>query len=402
MFCLPKHPMKLLFLDQSGKLGGAELCLLDIANNYRDRCLVGLLADGPFRTLLEQQQIPVQVLTTQAIQVQKYSNLRQGIVSFGQLLPTISRVAQLSRHYDLIYANTQKALVVGAIASWLSGRPLVYHLHDIISTDHFSPVNQRLIVMLVNRFASRVIANSYASQTALVAAGGRVEITEVVYNGFAIDQFQSQLSQTMQTRQALGLTGQFVIGHFSRLSPWKGQHVLIEALAHCPEPVCAVLVGEALFGEDAYVASLHQQVERLGLRDRVQFLGFRSDVTPLMAACDLIAHTSTAPEPFGRVIVEGMLCSKPVIAAAAGGAIELIDHGKTGWLVPPGDPLKLAEMIRHCYHNPEIALQIAGQGQAIASQRFHLDQTNQQINALLQQVLIFRSATSPRSRRSKD
>jgi len=58
--------MKILFLDQSGKPGGAELCLLDVAQPYRDRCLVGLLADGSFRELLEQQGIPVQVLTGQA------------------------------------------------------------------------------------------------------------------------------------------------------------------------------------------------------------------------------------------------------------------------------------------------------------------------------------------------
>jgi glycosyltransferase involved in cell wall biosynthesis len=52
-----------------------------------------------------------------------------------------------------------------------------------------------------------------------------------------------------------------------------------------------------------------------------------------MAACDLVTHTSTAPEPFGRVIVEAMLCGTPVIAAGAGGATELIEHGKTGWLI---------------------------------------------------------------------
>ena len=377
--------MKILFLDQSGKPGGAELCLSDIASAYRDRCLVGLLADGPFRILLEQQQIPVQVLTTQAISVQKQSSLVQGAASFGQLLPAIGRVVQLSRHYDLIYANTQKALVVGAIASWLSGRPLVYHLHDIISTDHFSSINQRLIVTLVNRFAVRVIANSYASQTAFVAAGGRADRTEVVYNGFAIAQFQPQLSQITQTRQALGLTGKFIIGHFSRLSPWKGQHILIEALSHCPEQVCAVLVGEALFGEDEYVASLHQQVERLGLGDRVHFLGFRSDITPLMAACDLVAHTSTAPEPFGRVIVEAMLCGTPVVAAAAGGAVELIVHDKTGWLIPPGDPIQLAAVINDCREHPTVAQKIADQAKIEAGQRFCLSQTNEKIAQILNQ-----------------
>ncbi|PZV18479.1 MAG: glycosyltransferase family 1 protein [Leptolyngbya sp.] len=379
--------MKILFLDQSGKPGGAELCLLDVAKPYRDRCLVGLLADGSFRELLEQQDIPVQVLTGRAIQVQKDSNLLKGLSSLGQLLPFIGEIAQLSREYDVIYANTQKALVVGAIASLLAHRPLVYHLHDIVSSEHFSAINRRLIIGLANRFSSLVIANSHASVASFIAAGGNRDRVKVVYNGFDLQRYQHHADVAAQMRQTLGLGDRFVVGHFSRLSPWKGQQVLIEALQYCPVDVVALLVGDALFGEDAFVAQLHQQVEQLGLGDRVRFLGFRSDVPQLMTMCDLIAHTSTAPEPFGRVIVEAMLCGTPIVAAAAGGVIELIEHGKTGWLSPPGDVLKLADIIQQCHSQPGQAIAIAHQAQQSASQRFNLDTTNQQIAQLLQQVV---------------
>src|SRR6476469_229143 len=216
--------MKILFLDQSGKPGGAELCLLDIAKPYRDRCLVALLANGPFRELLEQQQIPVQVLSSEGIQVRKDSGWRQGFGSLAQLLPLIHKVVQLSRGYDLIYANTQKALVVGAVAAWVARRLLVYHLHDILSPDHFSSMNRRLAVTLANRFASLVIANSEASKAAFIAAGGRAELTQVIYNGFDLQTYQSSSAEAVQLKQQLGLGGQFVVGHFSRLSPWKGQH----------------------------------------------------------------------------------------------------------------------------------------------------------------------------------
>ena len=74
--------MKILFLDQSGKPGGAELCLLDIARAYRDRCLVCLFADGSFRTMLEEEQIPVKVLAT-SIDVQKDSSTLQVSVQKG-------------------------------------------------------------------------------------------------------------------------------------------------------------------------------------------------------------------------------------------------------------------------------------------------------------------------------
>ena len=383
--------MKILFLDQSGKPGGAELCLIDIAKPYRDRSLVGLFADGPFRTLLEQQQIPVQVLATEPIQVRKESSFTQGLASLGQLAPLIARVVQQAREYDLIYANTQKALVVGAIASFLSRRPLVYHLHDILSPEHFSRTNRRLAVTLANRFASLAIANSKAAQAAFVEAGGHIELTDVVYNGFQPELYQSHELNPTQVRQQLGLDGQFLVGHFSRLSPWKGQHILLEALTHCPSDVTAILVGDALFGEQDYVQQLHQQVAALGLEERVHFLGFRSDIVPLMAACDLVAHTSTAPEPFGRVIVEAMLCGRPVVAAQAGGAIELVETGKTGWLVPPGNPQQLAEIINTCRNQPEYAAAIAKHAQIQASQRFNLTATNQQIAQLLDQVVKLRT-----------
>jgi len=379
--------MKILFLDQSGSLGGAELCLLDIAKPYGDRALVGLFADGTFKQLLEQQHIPVQVLTTQAINTRKGSSLLQGLSSLGQLLPLIAQVTQLSRNFDLIYVNTQKALVVGAIASLFSRKPLVYHLHDIVSLDHFSPTNCRIIVTLANHFARLVIANSKASQAAFVAAGGRKELAEIVYNGFEPSQYQQQQAQVLQIRQQLGLGDRFVVGHFSRLSPWKGQHILLNALPYCSKDVTAVLVGDALFGEQDYVTQLRQQVITLGLEDRVHFLGFRSDIPSLMATCDLVAHTSTAPEPFGRVIVEAMLCQRPVVAAAAGGASELVEHGQTGWLCPPGNSQKLAEIIMTCRNHPEQAEAIAQQAQIRASQRFDMMTINQAIAQLLSQIV---------------
>jgi glycosyltransferase involved in cell wall biosynthesis len=379
--------IEILFLDQSGNLGGAELCLLDIATPYKNSCLVSLFADGSFRKALEQHQIPARVLSTQAIKVRKDSNLLQSLTSLRQVVPLIRQVVQLSYAYDLIYANTQKALVVGAIASAISRRPLVYHLHDILSPEHFSQVNRRLAVFLANQFSSLVIANSKATKTAFIEAGGRSSLIEVVYNGLNPDKYQNLAIDNEQLRQELKLNKKFVIGHFSRLSPWKGQHILLQALTCCSEDTIAIFVGDALFGEEDYVKEIHQQVIELGLSDRVHFLGFRSDIPQLMTACDVLTHTSTAPEPFGRVIVEAMLCGKPVVASDAGGAVELIEHGKTGWLTPPGDVLKLAETIEYCRIHPEEATAIAHEAKVMASQRFNLLVTNQQISQLLKGVL---------------
>lgn len=386
--------MKIFFLDQSGQLGGAELALSDLARSYRNNCLVGLLADGPFRQHLERQHIPVQVLATDSLKVRKDSRLLQGLGSLSVLIPLVRKVAQLASAYDLIYANTQKALVVGALASALSRRPLIYHLHDILSSDHFSAINRRLAVELANHFADRAIANSHATQAAFIEAGGREGLTTVVYNGFDLDRYRVSNSAVEEIKRKFRLDkleGSFVVGHFSRLAPWKGQHLLLEALAQSSDGAIALFVGDCLFGERDYAQSLHQLVKKLNLEKRVRFLGFQSEIVPLMRACDLVVHTSTAPEPFGRVIVEAMLCGRAVVGAASGGAIELIEDGQTGWLFTPGDAQQLAAAIAIVKSQPDRARIVARRAQLQARQRFDLRMTNQQIHQLVDRAIACRS-----------
>ncbi len=379
--------MKILFLDQTGKVAGAELVLLDIAQFYQENCLVCLFEDGPFKERLEKYGVPVKVLAAEPIQVRRGSNFIQSLSSFKQLVPLTQQVVQLSKGYDLIYANTLKALVVGALASFFSRRPLVFHLHDILTKEHFSATNCRLVVTLANRFASQVVAVSEAVRNAFITAGGNENIIKVIYNGFEPEQFQGHELGRTELRQQLGVDDRFVVGHFSRISPWKGQDVLIQALTHCPENVTALLVGDVLFGEHDYAQQIHAQVNSLDLHDRVKFLGFRSDVPQLMAACDVVAHTSTLPEPCGRVIVETMLCGRTLIASEAGGTVELITSGKTGWLISPGDPAKLAETINRCRDYPEETTRIAAQARTEASQRFHIETMKQEIKQLLEEVM---------------
>lgn len=397
---VPPKETRILFLDQSGELGGAELCLTDIAQYFSKNSLVGVFAEGNFPDHLRQLNIPVKVLSERTLQVKKESGLWRGLKSLYQLIPLILKVARLSRDYDLIYVNTQKALVVGAIASLISRRPFIYHLHDIISPEHFSTTNRRVITTLANQSAL-IIANSQASREAFIQAGGQANRLHVVYNGFRLEPYADCVNTREHCREALaaqefcsiefspkeGLLEQqkspFIVGHFSRLSPWKGQHVLIEALQHCPDNVTALLVGDALFGEQDYVQQLHQQIKALNLEHRVRFLGFRSDIPQLMSACDLVAHTSTVAEPFGRVIVEAMLCGTPVVATAAGGAVELVEHGETGWLTTPSDAKKLASVIQTCQSQPEVSETIAQSAQAKAVERFNLETINETIAALL-------------------
>jgi glycosyltransferase involved in cell wall biosynthesis len=378
--------MKILFLDQTGKLGGAELSLLALATAFRDRCLVAVFADGPFPEALAARQIPVQVLMGRGLKGNKNAGLISAISSIGALLPLVAQTVKLARQYDVIYANTQKALVVGAIAAFITRRPLVYHLRDILSLAHFSAINLAVATWFANRSVV-VIANSQATKAAFVAAGGKAALVQVIYNGFDVADYAVQPTQISQLRQAWGWSDKFVVGHFSRLSPWKGQHILLEALAQLPENVVAVFVGAALFGEDVYVQQLQRQVVDLGLTDRVQFLGFRPDIPALMGACDVVAHTSTAAEPFGRVIVEAMLCQTPIVAAAAGGAAELVQHGETGWLTAPGNVAALSAMLNDCQATPEQTAVVAQQAYHYACDHFQLTHIQYQTDRALRHLL---------------
>ena len=376
---------KVLFIDQSSGLGGAELCLLDIAQDYRSTSAVGLFSEGDFCTALQGLEIPHHLLTTHSPNIRKDSAWWESLRSSLEILKLVSRIIRLSQGYDIVYANTQKAFVISAIAAAVSRRPLVFHLHDILSTQHFSKTNLNVVIALANLFSSLVIANSDATKQAFIEAGGKANLVDVVYNGFHADRYVEQPHVRSHLRKELKVNDRFVVGCFSRLSPWKGQHILIESLAQLPENVTVLLVGEALYGEDNYVQQLHTQIAKAGLGDRVKFLGFRSDVPALMQACDVIAHTSTSAEPFGRVIVEAMLSRCPVIATAAGGAIELIHDRQTGWLVEPGNVNALTTAISEI-QQLEATSDLSSIVQAAyqtAIDRFSISKTNHQISTLL-------------------
>ena len=157
---------------------------------------------------------------------------------------------------------------------------------------------------------------------------------------------------------------------FGRFHPWKGQQVLLDALTRLPR-VHALFVGAPLFGEEAFASALQAQAAKTGVADRAHFLGFRADVPELMRASDAIVHASVYPEPFGRVIVEGMLAGRPVIATGAGGVTEIVDD-ETGVLVPPNDAEALARAIESLAANPVRAAQIAARGAARARAEFSL------------------------------
>lgn len=373
-------PLKILFVDQTAQLGGAELCLRDMVllrklRNAQDR--VALLQHGPFEELLLAAGVDTVVhdFSAQGQSLRKDSGLFRKALSSFAVLRVVRAVARSASDVDVLYANTPKALIVSALAGWLARKPVVYHLHDILSREHFSKSNLWLLVAMSNRLVARVIANSQASATAFLAAGGRTPTT-VCYNGFDSKVFDrevvnKELHQS-QLRQSLHLADQPIFGVFGRFAPWKGQHVAIEALKRLPG-VHLVLVGDALFGETEYKNQLLQLAEQPSVAGRVHFLGFRKDVAALMQAVDVVVHCSTAPEPFGRVIVEAMLSRVPVVASAAGGAEEIVQDGVTGLLATPGDAEHLASRIQRFLDQGSDRVRMVEAAHLSAVERFQLE-----------------------------
>lgn len=367
---------RVLFLDHTAALGGAELCLLDVAEHLRERCTVALLADGPFRQRLEARGVRTVVLEEAAsLQQVKRESRVPGPGAVGAVVATARAVARVARGYDVVYANSQKAFVVACVSALFSRKPVLWHLHDILDPKVFSRINIGIDVFLANHVASRVIANSQATASALRARGGTRARIDVVYNGLdpAVASAVTDADATA-VRASLGLGAGPVLGLFGRIAPWKGQDVAIRALALLGDrpDVQLAVVGDALFGEEGYAAEMRALVSELGLKARVHFLGFRTDVPVLMRAVDVLLHTSTAPEPFGRVIAEGMLAERPVIATAGGGASEIMTAGETAWQIAPNDPAALAAAIRDVLANPSRASEIASAGKRDALARFTL------------------------------
>ncbi|HSB55851.1 MAG TPA: glycosyltransferase family 4 protein [Gemmatimonadales bacterium] len=378
---------RILFLDHVGALGGAELALLDVARAYRETCVFMLFSDGPFRDRLTEAGVRVEILEGgRALHAVRRETRFPGLGAGAQVARLAWQVARRARDFDVIHANSQKAFVVACVAGVIARRPVIWDLNDLLLPEHFSRTNIWIDVLLANHLAVRVIANSQASADALVHQGGDGRKVRVVYNGLDPAPFDAISDREVAALRAdLGLEGVPLVGLFGRLAEWKGQHVALEAVATLPG-VHLLLVGDALFGEQLYADRLHGQAARLGIGERVHFLGFRPDIPALMRLVDVVVHTSTAPEPFGRVIVEGMLARRPVVATRAGGVREIMADGQTGILVPPGDADALAKAINELILDKGRANRLAVAGRTHAEERFTVDAMVQAMSRNMEEV----------------
>ena len=132
----------------------------------------------------------------------------------------------------------------------------------------------------------------------------------------------------------------------ARSSPWKGHHILLDALAKLKDLNFVCLFVGASDGKPGFVRDITEYALARGLEGRFRLTPVVDDMPAALMVADVVVMPSITPEPFGRVVLEAQAMGRPIVAFAHGGAVESIEHRKTGWLASPGDAESLAANIR--------------------------------------------------------
>ena len=164
-------------------------------------------------------------------------------------------------------------------------------------------------------------------------------------------------ARILAQREAWGAaSGQRLVLLPGRLTRWKGQMVLVEALAQLPG-VIGVLAGG---GNEAFAHELQDRATTLGVANRLVLAGHVEAMDVALLAADVVAHASTDPEAFGRTVIEAQAMARPVVASDLGGPRETVEEGVTGWRVPPGEAGALAVALRRVLAMPEAEREAVG------------------------------------------
>ncbi len=313
--------------------------------------------------------------------------------TLAELSFAATQVRRLARQQavQVVHANSIRSGIVVGLA-----RPraaTVVHVRDCLPPGALTSATMRLIAAT----ASTVIANSaYTARTVLAAAPStRVE---VVHNPVDLTRFDPDRIDRAQARARLGAAGQhrLLLGVVAQLSPWKGQDTAIAALAELRREgldAQLLLIGSAKFvarstrfDNEAYVAGLKAQAVQAGVADRVSFLGEREDVPELMRALDVLLLPSTE-EPFGRALIEAMALGVPVLATNVGGPTEIIEDGREGYLLPPGQPSAWAQAVRRIAERPDHGRELGVAGRRRVEQAFTTERHAAAVTAVYERAL---------------
>jgi glycosyltransferase involved in cell wall biosynthesis len=267
--------------------------------------------------------------------------------------------------FDVVVTHSSWSQAIFGPAARAADVPLAFYLHSPAHGRHW-----------LERWAQRTepdaaLCNSRFTAGTLYGIYPRMRC-EVVYCPVALpDRVFSETDKRMLRAELQTPEDATVIIQVSRMEAWKGHDLHLEALGRLkdsPGWVCWQVGGAERPDEIRYLAKLKQATARLGIRERVRFLGERADVSRLLAAADIYCQPNTGPEPFGIAFVEALHARLPVITTAIGGACEIVDESCGMLLAPPGDSRALAASLRRLIEDRALRVRLGAAGPQRARQ----------------------------------
>ena len=294
--------------------------------------------------------------------------------TFSLTLASISAARRLRElNPGLVVTKGMFAHLYGGIAASTLCTPCVWHLQDFISERYWGAYRW-LFGTLAARIPARLVVDGSPIRRQLPAAvQGR---TSVVYNGVDTAVFRPG-RDGRRVRRELGIPSDaLVLGSVARLTPWKGQHYLLEAFARMAADIpraVLLLVGGRLLDSDSYEKKLRGMAAQTGLARRIVFAGHRTDLPEVLAAMDVFVHTATEKDTCPLALVSAMASGLPVVAFDIEGVREVVREGSEGLLATRADAGSLAEALLRTYRDPRLRERLGAASRRRAEESFSLE-----------------------------
>jgi len=363
---MPK--IRVLHLIDSSEIAGGERYLLDLIRRSDPTFehIVVLSYEGPFSGQLRDHQIRYILASMKS---------RFSMKSICEIRDFI-----LNEKIDVVHTHGYRCNLYGRLAclsTEISNLATVHvSLYDYVDTPSWLRRAYLLIEKATSPLASIYICISDAMRDDFRSLGIRDEKLIVIQNGVDLEIFYPRESSANLYDELRIGSHRPVIGTAGRMVTEKGQIHLIEALPYLldrwPELRCLMI------GTGPLMDDLKKRVAALGLSETCIFPGVRMDMPDMYPLLDLFVLPSLR-EPFGLVLLEAMASNIPVIATAAGGPMDFIRSGVNGILVPPADPIKLAEQIDMMLSNPDRSRTFAKRGYETIKSSFDIRKTVRKI-----------------------
>ena len=295
------------------------------------------------------------------------------------------KIARWLKQNDIhwLYSASTQAHLINAFACRLVSTNCLWHFQEIVSPT----LARGLGYIFINKLGHSFVQNIVASSQAIAHSLNLPQKTTVIFNSVDLLNFEFPASAKNVLREEYGLdTDVPLIGLVGRLTPWKGQKLLLAAahkILRQGYSAYFFIVGSGVSPKYNFRAELDAVVQQLQLEGRVIFTGQRQDIPLIMNALDIVVVPSIEPEPFGMVAVEAMAAHKPVIGSDAGGLSEIIIPAETGLLFPLGDEEALATSIMQLITNKTKQELYGEQGYQRAQKYFSIEQAGQAFVNLL-------------------